>query len=224
MSDNITELINQQLRRHNEMNTLTRHPHAALIIERARQDANGETAAGWWEWEFQGLAWPEYKPLLSAYPAWDSGRKYRYTMTDKHPQYVPPKPKPKLKLIDMSKLPRGTMVCISLISTDKYYVHGHNSGYTQLIDYIDGGSTHQKTSRTHIVEQKDFTYWGGGECPVPDGVLVEVVTRGTQTLMFTAPTVQVWAHNAQTVSLYEIIGYRIIGVAPGWTDNPEQAA
>ena len=197
------------------MNALARHKHYDLILERARQDASGETAAGWWAWEsVLGVTWCPCAILPNF-----TASNYRYTMTDKHPRYVPPKPK--LKLIDMMALPRGTWVrTAGAIQTDREVLGRGMEGVLHVLALADY-ATFYYTAQLRIIEQKEFTFWGGGgACPVPEGVVCEVVTRGTQTLMFTNPTVQVWAHNAQTVSLYEIIGYRITGVAGGWTDDP----
>ena len=207
-----------QLRRYNEMNTLTRHKHADLIVERARQDASGETEAGWWTWEYQYPGSGVYRRYEYIGLTFHKSTDYRYAMTDKHPRYVPPKPK--LKLIDMMALPRGTWVrTVGAIQANREVLGRAMADVLHVLAPADDVSFYF-APQLRIIEQKKFTYWGGGACPVPEGVVCEVVTRGAQTLMFTDPTVQVWVHNAQTVSLYEIIGYRITGVAGGWTDDP----
>jgi len=199
------------------MNTLTQHKHHDLIIERARQDASGETAAGWWKWDVRLKKQPQYLPLAADYPAWHANSDYQYRMTPAHPYYEAPKP----KLINMSKLPKGSVVL------GDYGAHAVvvkcNPG-TEYTWVLDGAliPSNVKSGDLRIAEQKDFTYWGGGECPVPDGVNVQVVFRSGQTLAFTNPTVQTWAHAAQH-KIIDVIGYRIIGAADGWTDDPEQA-
>lgn len=204
------------------MTALIKHPHAELIVERARQDAFGELEAGWWAWEYRSRPYGLWTCYVSTFPpTFGTAFDYQYTMTDKHPDYVAPKPK--LRLIDMSELPKGTMVQLQdTYSSGDYSVHGpykSNLGLLAIVRASGLGGGPYEIKHMRIIEQKEFTFWGGGECPVPEGVVCEVVTRRGQVLTFTNPIVQAWTQWGSV----DVIGYRIIGVAGGWTDNPESA-
>lgn len=199
------------------------HIHSALILEKARQDATGETAAGWWKWEIKHktAGWdvipdPQFR---------HNDAEYRCSMTAQHPQYVPAKPS--LRLVDLSKLPVGTKMKADSGSTYKIVVSGvpevHGSGTMRLLLESDnkrpGVFFWGETLR--IAEQKDFTYWDGGDCPVPEGLMIECVRRaGTKFIATSGRTGGFWNHRLDD---RDIIGYRIIGVDDGWTDNPSEA-
>lgn len=202
-----------------------KHKHHDLIIEKARQDASGETEAGWWAWEIRNAAdrWDACYLRTLLFDAKD----YRYTMTDRHPQYKAPQPK--LKLIDMMLLPKGTVVC--------------TAGEPEMLHEILGVDLVGKTLLLHatllrsacsfftrylrIAEQKEFTFWRGGVlrqsgCPVPEGVTGEIIQRNgiiRKTSVFWSWD---WRHYGPA-NPFDIIGYRITGVANGWTDDPEKA-
>lgn len=63
-----------------------------------------------------------------------------------------------------------------------------------------------------LAEQTEFTYWPGGECPLPDGVMVEVVYRDGEKDFGTADLLY-WEHE---FSFEDVIAYRILGLAEGW--------
>jgi NOL1/NOP2/fmu family ribosome biogenesis protein len=121
--------------------------------------------------------------------------------------------KPKLKLVDMSKLPKGTM-------TDHGEVVHNKFGAISCYFVGDLNLSHPKAQKIRITEQTEFTFWQGGECPVPDGLRFEVKTRGGASFGCLKPSGLRWSHETEPT---DIIGYRIIAVADGWTDDPEQA-
>lgn len=195
---------------------LTPHPHAMLILEKARQDAAGETAAEWWGWHYYGKkseAW-----LIVGNPSFERGYQFRYTMTNKHPDFVPPKSKP--RLVNMSALPVG-----SVVSGAGYFenatVVGHYPGHLRLLNLEHNELRMDNPSYLRIAEQKEFTYWGGGECPMPEGLLVEAVFRADGPRNIAAAIVYGWKHDQGGA---DIIAYRITGLDDGWTDNPEDAS
>lgn len=203
------------------MTQLKQHVHSALILEKARQDATGETAAGWWKWEInqKTTGW-QVTPAPQFYDVVE----YRYSMTLQHPQYVPAKPS--LRLVDLSKLPVGTKMKADSGLTYKIIVSGapevYGSGMRLLLESDNrrpGVFFWGETLR--IAEQKDFTYWDGGDCPVPEGLMIECVRRaGTKFIATSGRTGGFWNH---CLNDRDIIGYRIIGVEDGWTDNPSEA-
>jgi len=130
--------------------------------------------------------------------------------------------KPKLKLIDMAKLPKGTMV-----ETGDHVTGEHV--YEVMMTHRDGTlgcwnvshqTIHRHTSELRIAKQKEFTYWDGGDCPVPEGVRVEVALRDGLPIFVVETHEFRWTHFGTPD---DIIGYRIVGVAKGWTDDPELA-
>ena len=160
----------------------------------------------WWD---VGYITPFGDWALTSDPSWAADY-YALRKTLKHPNN-----KPKLKLVDMSKLPRGTMTNL-----------GEIIGYSDLqglVSVLLGRDSHiGYITNLRIKEQTEFTYWGGGECPVPDGLVVEVVLRisGRVKAIAEASTLP-WAHEKSPSD--DVIGYRILGVADGWTDGAEEA-
>ena len=199
------------------MNTPAKHIHADLILERARQDATGETAAGWWQWGTGTAGLWSNCPS----PMFNVKYQYRYTMTDKHPSFVPPKPKP--KLVDMGKLPVGSAVMVKwLPAGTKLHVMTKLNELGQIMIWNPAAQTRTvKTNELRIAEQKEFTYWGGGACPVPDGLRVALAFRLINPGTVETPSGIRWTHNGHGG---DVIGYRILGLADGWTDDPAEAA
>lgn len=199
--------------------------HSKNIVEYARQRAAGEIQAGWWQWEYwSGLNATAWVPCDSQFdrhvvPLFEELVLYRCVMTDKHPNYAALKPK--LKLIDMAKLPRGSVV-VCAGDAARYNLHGFNNEVTGRINSEYGGvSQLVDVKKLRIAEQKTFTYWGGGECPVPDGVAVEFVRRSGQKLIGDMFGSGFWHHGGNPDR--DVIAYRIIGVAPGRTDDSKAA-
>ena len=145
-------------------------------------------------------------PPMSYTPLGTLDRKVRFSG-----DLIIPQPK---KLIDWSKMPKGTMTSEGeLLDID-------NDGYPVIIkNKLRSFAYTQRSLR--LAEQKEFTYWGGVECPVPEGVIVEVVYRDKSSDIRSSLHFD-WGHDTSNLNyLVEIIAYRIIGLAEGYTDNPE---
>jgi len=56
-------------------------------------------------------------------------------------------------------------------------------------------------------------YWGGGECPLPEGFEVEVYYRLRGTSTVASVSVFNWMHNNTDA---DIIGYEILGLVDDW--------
>ena len=95
------------------------------------------------------------------HPDWDSDYEYELRKSAKHPDNI----KPKKRLIDWSKMPRGTMTNYGefLRLAEKFHamVLGHGTSNVHVVTL----------SSLCLAEQTKFTYWPGGECPVPEGVV-----------------------------------------------------
>lgn len=63
----------------------TKHKHADLIKEYARQLADGEIDAGWWKLESREKGATNWNWIIA--PAWLSGVEYRFSKTEKHPDF-----------------------------------------------------------------------------------------------------------------------------------------
>ena len=190
-----------------------KHIHADLILEKARQDATGETAAKWWRWEFYtpSNGWADLPG-----PLFLSDSAYRYSRAPAHPLFVPPKPE--LKLVDMMALPVGSWVTCAYLETEPAQVMV--VGPVALVCWNKHELTVSVSSfEARITEQKEFTYWGGGACPVPDGLKFEFVWRDGGKSESIVPTKLRWIH---TLASADVIAYRILGLADGWTDDPTQ--
>ncbi len=188
------------------------HVHSALILERARQDATGETTAGWWKWEIDhGTDNWTTVPL----PQFHDSSAYRYSMTDKHPQYVPAKPV--LLLIDMAKLPHRTRVKCGqkTYDVDRTRASASPTSLCTLQGFV------WPFNALRIAEQREFIYWAGGRCPLPEGLRVEVVKRDDDVNVEGPKYSCFWIRGG--IADLDIIAYRILGVAPGYTDNPDEA-
>jgi hypothetical protein len=190
-------------------NQPTKHKHADLILEFARQKAIGEFDAGWWKWEHSGLH--EYWKYTEM-PDFSSFQ-YRYTATDKNPAF-----KPKPKLIDMSLLPLGCQVGVN-DKANVQLMHAFAAGNAWVWN-AEGSTVWRDISELRIAENKEFTFYDCkvGKCPVPEGCNLEVIYRDATKGI--GSTLQLYWKEARTDTACEIIAYRIISVAEGYTDNP----
>jgi hypothetical protein len=121
--------------------------------------------------------------------------------------------KPALKLIDWSKMPAGTM-------TNHGELLEVNSLTQSAITLVGCDTEYWKLNNLRLAEQTKFTYWGGGDCPVPDSTTFEVVLRtgDKQKAVFQSQ----WQHKCNDQD--QVIAYRITSLADGWTDDPSNAA
>lgn len=192
------------------MNTPTKHPHADKILEKARQDATGETEAGWWFWESRDISGKVNPCFLKE----DS---YRYNMTCNHPLFKPPK----LKLVDMGKLPVGSMVNVKFLVRPLHMMVKQDDQGQIILWSLTAQTRTIKAPELRIAVHEEFTYWGGNsQCPVPDGLIIEFITRGRGKNQLETSDTGCWLH---VNTPHDIIAYRIIGLANGWTDDPELA-
>jgi hypothetical protein len=185
----------------------TPHVHAELIKQWA-------DAPEWWDVYFFVNDLSEWQLVTN--PNWFDDDKYKLEKSAKHPDNI----KPNKKLIDWSKMPRGTMTNFGELLSVKGIakVLNPNTGFG-LSGKI--GVDLVRLENLRLAEQTEFTYWGGGECPVPEGVMVEVVIRRDDKLKKVG-TDFIWFRDL--ILDNEIIAYRITALADGWTDNPKDAA
>lgn len=198
-------------------NQPTPHKHADLILEWARLMASGEVAAGWWVCKYfnpsrftdsgDRTCWTNLD-----HTKWHESFLYEIEKTEHHPDNQ----KPKLKLVDMSKLPVGAAV---MWDSNKAVVIGQC--HEGLYVFNGGIGSWQMTKELRIAEQTEFTYWGGGERPMPDGLMVECVTVDYfECGSVTFAEARCVIHSSNFNDLKNIIAYRILGLAEGWTDDP----
>ena len=119
---------------------------------------------------------------------------------------------PKLKQIDWSNVPVGVMT---------------NKGEIVSIDLFRAWTLNELRNGLHNfgtcdlrlapASEQPWLYWGGGECPVPEGCTYEAKLRNKEirTDVFS------WKHGdgLKVVVSCEIIAYRITGLAEGYTDG-----
>jgi hypothetical protein len=177
------------------------HKHA----EKIKQWAD---APDWWDVYYRECATSDWAKVLTS-PGWAPDYEYELRKSAKHPDNI----KPKKRLIDWLDMPAGTMTnCGELrgFAMSTAYVSPDYS----VVDQI-------APSKLRLKEQTEFTYWPGGECPVPEGVRTEVIYRdGVKKRAYLSDVPHLWKHERQDS---DIIAYRITGLADGFTDNPEEA-
>lgn len=127
--------------------------------------------------------------------------------------------KPENKKLDWSKIPIDTLLKMSTGGNEfiRHFAGLNESKKLKIKCFNNGGSSKfsDGTSlweKAELAEQPTFTYWPGGECPLPDGVLVEVIFRCGDCEKHPATPLD-WSHDKVAG---DIIAYRIIGLADGW--------
>lgn len=125
------------------------------------------------------------------------------------------KPKAK-KLISWAGMPVGVMTDKgSLVSGDG------NQCETLRINPNTGDAEIVWSSPANLrpapADQQPWLNWRGGECPVPEGLMVEVTTRNGNTLgrLGVSPYMR-WGH-VKIDSATDIIEYRVVGIESGYT-------
>lgn len=121
--------------------------------------------------------------------------------------------KPKLNLIDKTKLPIGTMTNfgrLMLIVEDRFH-------FWPVGDVISGLAA----SSIRIAPMTEWLSWQGGARPVPEGVIVEIKFRNGTGVSVGVEFVN-WGHFKDGFG--DIVAYRIVGIADGWTDDPALAS
>lgn len=129
-------------------------------------------------------------------------------------------------LIDWTKLPEDTLV--ETTEGLRYFQSSMENHQARVFVYDYGASSQTAgdmicgTSKAKLVEQPEFTVWRGGYCPVPEGVLVEAILRDGTVITQEGATLR-WRHKGyggnyeEDYKEYDIIAYRIIGVADGYS-------
>lgn len=122
------------------------------------------------------------------------------------------------KTIDWSKLPEDTLV---ETTEGLRYLRSSSEDDPSCVFVYNHGATSQtakgwwEVSKAKLVEQPEYTEWFGGECPVPEGVMVETVNRSGVHSIHNSQDIR-WKHSKKG-HMYDIIAYRIIEVAEGYT-------
>jgi hypothetical protein len=145
----------------------------------------------------------------------------RYYMSAEHPNDL--RMKPKLKQIDWRKMPVDTVITLDLCAgrVERYF----HSFSNWMVRYYYFGATSKTVdsnldilaispSNVHISPDQPWTVWLGGDCPIPDGLEYEVITRGGAAPLVNRGCYQVtlWPHTQNGVhSMSEIIAYRLTG-------------
>jgi hypothetical protein len=188
-------------------------PHANLRVEWATKEALGEVASGYWIMRIKYSPNCDWFDLSSGPPAWKKDREYQIVKGLNHPDN-----QSKKKLINWSKMPAGTMTNFGKL------LHVVDPFVNSIAIVFDETTCHSKEYRQsdlRIAEQTEFTYWAGGECPLPDGLHIGFVLRDGSTCDVVHASRLCWSHRS---GANDCIAYRIIGLADGWTDDPKQAA
>ena len=121
---------------------------------------------------------------------------------------------PDTKRIDWSKMPDDVMV---------------NSPSWDVLYHVGGGMFSDAPSATgrnpvlvsgvesgiKLAPDQPWVVWFGGECPVPEGVMVEIVGRDGDIERSWSSSGYRWSHDG---NCGDIIAYRISGIADGWTE------
>lgn len=122
------------------------------------------------------------------------------------------------KTIDWSKLPRDTLV--ETTEGLRYFQCSSEDDPSCVFVYNHGATSQTakgwwEVSKAKLIEQKEFKVWFGGECPVPEGVVVGAVNRSG--VYFKQNSQDIRWMPSKIDQKYDIIAYRIIGVAEGYT-------
>lgn len=136
------------------------------------------------------------------------------------------KPQPALKRVDMSRLPVGAMVTHPCTGIAPCQVIRHFGSNRSRIEGEDAGSNVVDSSAMRILPSG----WIGNPegldaCPVPEGLRYEVKLAGGDVVEGDR-ALNIWTHKPSSLlhgRMSYIIFYRILGLADGWTDEPEAA-
>ena len=131
-----------------------------------------------------------------------------------------------MKVLDWSKMPMGTQVDVwdsgDVVFVEpayfQYFMKGQSKPVNVCMTSIRKDVEVFEFECASLIEQAEFTYWPGGECPLPDGVMVEVIFRDGGKKTDVAVDKLRWEHflSAREFTGSDIIAYRILGLAPGW--------
>lgn len=138
---------------------MTAHKHAKLIADYAADAA--ETDKPWERWEFKG---GDVWKRLYRTPNWHELTEYRR--------------KPQKKAVDLSVLIRSGIDCEFNGAEGGWLRLGEIHEITDSIcAYTDNSGNSWMRCRPRM---NHWHSWQGGECPLPEGVKVAVITRGDE--------------------------------------------
>ena len=130
-----------------------------------------------------------------------------------------------LKRIDWSKMPKDTAIRILWDDDDfiRYFSHV-SDGSPQF--FLNGGTSLSAESHTdsfkgatYKIIENDWKPWFGGECPVPEGLIIEVMFQSLEN-----PVVIPFTFSSKGINWNvnggqgRVLAYRILGVAEGWAE------
>jgi hypothetical protein len=119
--------------------------------------------------------------------------------------------KPKLKQLDWSRVPVGTMTNAGVILSS-------TETYCTTFDAQYSSRTTHSYLRLAPASEQPWLYWGGGECPVPEGCTFEVTLR----IGVKSTCAINWTHRYDMGPIdNQIIAYRVTGLAGGYTDRSD---
>lgn len=135
------------------------------------------------------------------------------------PQYPSPyekiEPVEPLKQVSLVDIPAGVALK-QKNDTPLYLYHGFNSSCKPQLSNFGAEACNIFSVPFEELElapasEQPWMFWGGGACPVPEGVTFEVTCRSGA--VREQEEVSDWTH---TVNIGDIIAYRITGLAEGW--------
>jgi hypothetical protein len=198
----------------------TYHPHYATYCQWQQLVDAGEVAKGWWLLNASNNtgASCEYSACTNHAPRWFIDHKYLITKSNKHPDNV----KPALKLIDWAKVPIGAMTNRGVIASYES-TYGWVSCTRQGVDgCFESTSGQPENINLRLAEQTTFTHLPQGTPPpVVEGLVFEYEYPAA---LFVGARIKEYARGHTWLhSVPCIYAYRVIGLAPGYTDNPQEA-
>jgi hypothetical protein len=179
------------------------HPHYDTYLDWQRLVNVGEVAKGWWIIDCDDGN--------TFNPKWRVDFSYYVVKTDKHPDNATPA----LKLIDWAKFVRLS----GLMTSEGVFFGLDKNGNASLMRMIGvfPKCMVMPTNRIKIVEQTKFTHLPAGTPPpVVEGLVFEYEVISTNDCRYTYTDLKNKVYR-------DCVAYRVIGLAPGYTDNPELA-
>lgn len=161
------------------------------------------------------IKWTQGGVLLNDIPAFDATVDVPYTYKLKA-----------LNQISWKDVPVGVMLRVKTIGAIvefRSFNRLTDGIRTESIDGHGRSMTNERTSEAFELapaDQQDYLNWRGGECPVPEGVMVEVTQRNGNKHIAEGVTFEHWKHRTPDDEFNfprDIIEYRIAGIAKGYS-------
>lgn len=124
------------------------------------------------------------------------------------------------KCIKWRELPEDTLIKIPETSELRYLCRAIGSGAASFKNGVSSHTINEEEieadihAKAKLIEQPMFTFWQGGKCPVPVGVQLELTYRSGEICQTNSGQFLEWEHDG---TLEDIIAYRILGAAEGYT-------